>query len=211
MDTAVCWRCVEDDYLKEIIQDKGELRSCSVCKQRRKAFTADELGEELGPLIREHFAPGEQVLQMGGPEDDNGWWEQEGDTLSTVVQEVLGQSFDFNDEIVKAVIDSESVREQDGEIAFFDDTANYVERQAYPYRYFQEWDRVLHELKHERRFFKLFRRCSFRRTLSWYRRDAGMESTEEAPRGRSDRACRGFSTIQSTHLRFQGGIEGCSH
>ena len=125
----------KDDYLKEIIQDKGELRSCSACKQRRKAFTADELGEELGPLIREHFAPGEQVLQMGGPEDDNGWWEQEGDTLSTVMQEVLGQYFDFNDLMRKAVIDSESVREQDGEMTFYDgSTANYVERQAYPYQ-----------------------------------------------------------------------------
>lgn len=151
METAVCWECVEDKYLKEIIQDKGETRPCSVREEERKAFTLDELGEVLGPIIQEHFAQGEDVKRFG--EEDSEWWEQEGEPLSDVVQEVLGQYFDFNDEIVEAVVDSEYVDVSDGEIPFFEDTANYVERRVSPYVYIEQWNFALKQLKHERRFF----------------------------------------------------------
>ncbi len=155
METAVCWGCVEDEFLKEIIRDKGHHRLCSACKKKHRTFTMDELGGELAPIIREHFVQGEQVMSMG-PGDDDHSWEQEGDPLSDIVQEVLGQYFDFNDEIVAGVVDSEYVDERDGGIAFFDDTANYVERSASPHRYFEEWNHALDELKHQRRFFGAF-------------------------------------------------------
>jgi hypothetical protein len=41
--------------------------------------------------------------------DDKDGWEQEGDPLSDVVQEILGQYFEFNDEIVEAVVSAEDV------------------------------------------------------------------------------------------------------
>src|SRR5579872_4335731 len=126
MGTAVCWQCVKDEYLQKIIQKQGMRQLCSVCGKKRMAFTINELGGVLAPIIREHYEPGEQYRIFG--EDDHDSWAQEGDQLSHLVQDVLGQYFDFNDEIVDAVVDSEYVDERDGEIAFLDGTAYYVEK-----------------------------------------------------------------------------------
>ena len=141
--------------MKEIIRGQGEELSCTVCGDAsRKALTVDALGELLGPIIREHYEQGAEVRRWGESDNDrDDWWEQEGEDLSFVVQEVLGQYFEFEGEIVDAVVGSEDVRPQDGDVAFFDSSANYVESHCSPERYHREWNHVLHELKHKRRFF----------------------------------------------------------
>ena len=38
---AVCWQCIEDEYLKNIIREKGEPDQCSLCDgEHENAFTA---------------------------------------------------------------------------------------------------------------------------------------------------------------------------
>jgi hypothetical protein len=40
--SAVCWDCAEDEYLKKIVQEKGELQLCSECgSDTRKACETD--------------------------------------------------------------------------------------------------------------------------------------------------------------------------
>jgi hypothetical protein len=65
VDTGVCWHCIEDKYLREIIRDQGKPLECSVCNATRNGFTVDELGEQLEPIIRENYQLGEdrQSLQ----------------------------------------------------------------------------------------------------------------------------------------------------
>ena len=99
--SAVCWKCIEDEYLKTIIKKKGTRQKCSLCDDTRKAFTAEDLAEAVDPIVREHFAQGENVKKFG--EDDAEWWEQEGDPLDHHLQEVIGQYLGFEDEIVEAL------------------------------------------------------------------------------------------------------------
>lgn len=117
MDTGVCWHCIEDKYLREIIRDQGKPLECSVCNATRNGFTVDELGEQLEPIIRENYQLGEDVRVFSVNDDKDGW-EQEGDPLSDVVQEILGQYFEFNDEIVEAVVSAEDVDVRDGDVLF---------------------------------------------------------------------------------------------
>lgn len=64
--SAVCWDCVEDEYLKKIIQEKGEVQLCSECdSSKRKAFTADDLAELLSPILQEHYAPARKYRDLG--------------------------------------------------------------------------------------------------------------------------------------------------
>ena len=52
--SAVCWDCVDDEHLKAIIREKGEVQPCSECgTSTRKAFTAEDLAELL-----DHYSPG---------------------------------------------------------------------------------------------------------------------------------------------------------
>lgn len=150
--SAVCWDCVEDEYLKKIIEEKGEVQLCSECESsNREAFTANDLAEVLDPVLQEHYAPGEEVQKFG--EDDDHWWEQEGDPLSHIVQEALDQYFSFNDEIVDALIENDDARPQDGEEPFFSNDISYVSTGLRPYRLRGWWDSVEEDLKHHKRFF----------------------------------------------------------
>ena len=152
MGHAVCCECVEDSYLSKIIEEDGVPVECSVCGDDiHNAFTVEELGKLLEPIMREHFALGPDVRKFG--DDDSYWDEQEGDPMSWAVQEVLGQYFDFEDEIVDAVCDAEDCWPPDGDIPFWDTSCLYVETKANSRPYFERWHYTLDELKHGRRFF----------------------------------------------------------
>lgn len=149
--SAVCWKCLEDEYLKTIIKKKGKRQKCSLCDGTRKAFTAEDLAEAVDPIVREHFAQGEDVKKFG--EDDAEWWEQEGDPLDHHLQEVTGQYLGFEDEIVEALEEKDPADERDGDIPFYDSSQNYVSIPIRPYAYYEEWSYVSEDIKHRRRFF----------------------------------------------------------
>jgi hypothetical protein len=142
MDKAICWECFDDKYLKEIVKNEGEQLECSVCGEERAAFTVERLGERIEPIMREHFRQGDQ---------DYG--EQRGDSLSFCVQEVVGECFGLEDDIVEAVVATEHVDPSDGDVPFFDDTCNYVGSPVSLHGYYAEWNFVVQELKYRRRFF----------------------------------------------------------
>lgn len=155
MEQVVCHGCIEDTYLSKIVLAEGVKIQCSVCSDSdRKAITVQRLGQILEPIMCEHFHPGPTV-RVFGYDKSGDWedWEQKGDQLSDVVQEVLGQYFDFEDEIVQAVVDAEDCWPQDVDTPHWDTTCLYVATDHRTGRYFKEWCNTLAELKHGRRFF----------------------------------------------------------
>jgi len=149
---AICWRCVEDVYLQEIVQTKGRPDLCSECQgEAENAFTADDLAKVLDPIIRENFNLGEDVKRFG--EDDREWSEQEGYPMPDHLQQVIGQSLGWEDEIFDALMDTEEVDRSDGEEGFYDETQNYVPKPVRPHELQMEWDGLSEDLKHRNRFF----------------------------------------------------------
>ncbi len=160
MERALCHGCVEDPHLSKIIRDEGTKLECSVCgESEREAITVQRLGQIMEPIMREHFELGPQVRKFG--EDDKDWWEQDGDPISDAVQEVLGQYFDFEDEIVDAIVDADDYWPPDGGEAYWDTTSLYVPTRVQTGNYFAEWHNTLAELKHGRRFFSPAARALF--------------------------------------------------
>jgi len=150
--SAVCWKCVEDQYLREIIREEGEVQECSECGDgTRKAYTAYDLAERADPIFREHFDHGGQVPHWG--EGDGVWYEQAGDPLSFYIEDVLGQSFSFDDEIVKALIENDGAWPPDGEEPFFSDEVSYVPTRVRGDELNARWRFVEEDLKHSKRFF----------------------------------------------------------
>lgn len=165
MEHAICAQCANDVHLKTLIEENSEELQCSVCGESgTPAISVRELGKLIEPIMREHFQLGPTVRKFG--EDDKDWWEQEGEPISWAVQEVLGQYFDFEDEIVDAVIEAEDVRPQDGEDAFWDSTSLYVETRVKVGHFYAAWRSTLEELKHGRRFFSPAAQALFTRLFS---------------------------------------------
>lgn len=153
MANHVCSNCVEDVYLKAIIDRKGQPAKCDVCHvEREKAITVAGLGEILEPILRELIELGDEVKRFS-PDDENGYLEQEGDDLDYFVQEALGQYFDFNDEIIEAVIDAEGCWPPDGDEPFFSTSNSYVSRRVVDQKHWSTWRHLEQEIRHKRRFF----------------------------------------------------------
>jgi hypothetical protein len=142
---ALCSECIKDRFLREIVSTEGAAAHCDVCEQDRPhTITIDRLGELLEPEIRKHYRQGDQY-----PPD----WDQEGDDLDFVVPEALGQDFEFNDQIIDAVIAAEYCDPRDGDIPFFEKGTNYVAIPASGSDLQFRWAYVQHELSTTHRFF----------------------------------------------------------
>lgn len=153
MADNLCSECVEDTYLRAIIEQEGEPDQCDACdKPRPSTISIARLGELLEPVLREHYRQGDDLPRFYD-ENDHADYEQDGDDLAFIIQETLGQYFDFEAEIVRAVIDAENCWPQDGDIPFFDDSANYVARPTDTSEIQHRWDEVKRELATNRRFF----------------------------------------------------------
>ncbi len=164
IEHAICFKCIEDEILRATVKSEGEPLLCECCgKENNNAFSYERLGEELEPVVREHFQPGPTVRKFY--DDDQEGWEQEGDSLLDIVQMVLGQDVDDPDGLVSALMGAENVCPGDGEEVFYDDTQLYVSRKAMPHAWMAQWHYVRDELAHRRRFFSDGARALFDRLL----------------------------------------------
>lgn len=149
---AICFKCIEDEVLRATVENEGKPLLCESCAEKNNnAFSYERLGEELEPVVCEHFQLGPTVRKFY--DDDKEGWEQEGDSLLDIVQIVLGQDVDDPDALVSALMDAEDYRPGDGEEAFYDDTQLYVSRKATPHAWMAKWHYLRDELAHRRRFF----------------------------------------------------------
>ena len=101
--------------------------------------------------MSQHFRPGHEIRHFG--EDDKDWYEPQGEDMSYIVQEVLGQFFDFEDEIIEAVIEAEDCWPPDGDIPVWDRASLYEPVSVRHSAFSTDWHRIQEELKHSRRFF----------------------------------------------------------
>jgi len=150
-DDAVCVECIEDDALRELVRAEGEKQLCVECGEKNIAVSIKDLAEIIDPYIRDHYEPGPYERQFGA--DDTEWEEQRGEDLTYVVQEIVGQYFEFNDALVNALIDHDPADVSDGGEPFYASDVNYVQTRVYVGHLYEEWRAISSELKTERRFF----------------------------------------------------------
>jgi len=159
---AICFKCIEDEVLSAIVESEGEPLLCECCgEDDNAAFSYERLGEELEPVVRKYFQLGSTFRKFY--DDDKEDWEQEGDSLSNIVQMTLGQDVDDPDALVAALMDAEHYWPGDGGEAFYDNTQFYVGRKATSHAWMSEWQNLLDELAHRRRFFSDGARALFDR------------------------------------------------
>ena len=99
-DDAVCVDCIEDEALRELVRAEGHDQACVECGERSTAVSIKDLAALIDPYIREHYEPGPYERRYGAGDDDSYWEEQQGEDLSSVVQDVVEQYFEFNDALV---------------------------------------------------------------------------------------------------------------
>jgi RES domain len=174
--SAVCWRCIEDEYLKNMVRDDGTPRECSLCKRTdANAFAPDEMAHVVAPVIRLFFIQEPDAYKSG--DDDSGVEITIGD-LSCHLPTVIGQYLGFEGEIIDALEANENAARRDGE-RFFDRSLTYVRVPRERNRYSHAWYDVHYQLKHRRRFFSDSARQLFTDLLGGIENRVGSATAKE--------------------------------
>ncbi|UUM26361.1 RES family NAD+ phosphorylase [Acinetobacter colistiniresistens] len=153
---SICIKCVDDEFLKNIILEKDEIHNCSQCNESNLAIGFVDLAKLLESVIIENFTIGtyQKYFNKG-----KGFSEefQRGILLQEVIDEILGLEVKHGNELVQLLIESESSTDpndyDDREGNFFTDDENYVELQIDNLNLNGEWYQLIEELKTQRRFF----------------------------------------------------------
>ena len=160
---------------------KGEAGQCSLCGKTRPGMQVSEIAEAADPIVREHFAPGEEEKVFDGVDDDSGRWEQQGEDLVDVLSEVFGETDEeIIDAVAKSLQDRDLQQSADGGGGFFDGGVLYQETSADVGAHFERWQSVQRDLQHHHRFFSQ----EAKRFFDWLFVD--LESLEIVGRGRRD-------------------------
>ncbi|RQM47130.1 RES domain-containing protein [Paraburkholderia bannensis] len=153
MPDHICYECFEDSVLRERVQREGNVDECRVCEEQREGIPAKRLAEWLVPVMRANLRWGREVPDFGGDDGDRVRLRRLGDPLNHWVQTFLGQYFDFQSEIIDAVVSSEVFYPGDGGEAFWDDAMDYEEVTQHAGDFWLAWHETLHDVRHRRRFF----------------------------------------------------------
>jgi hypothetical protein len=151
MDTYLCYKCISDSFLSRVVEAEGDQETCRVCGEVREAISIERLGQILEPVMRENFGPGEEFPVLD--DNDRVHYQQRGDSIAYGIQEVMGQYFDFEDEIVDAIIEADDYWPPDGGEPYWEDTQDYEKIQHTTAEFLSNWHNILAEIKHNRRFF----------------------------------------------------------
>lgn len=149
----ICWACFDDEGIQTHVKSEGSVSTCAACGKRRKALSIFSIAEFIYPILRDHYVPGPEEKVFDGDDDDNGRWEQQGESLQGILVEALGDEPPFLDALEEAIQDQDPATPQDGEDSYFSDANLFVERRLYPGDHFERWRDALEELQHQRRFF----------------------------------------------------------
>ena len=151
--TNICWECIEDQSLREIVRGESVLEQCAECNEIAQTVSVERLGQLIANVFREHFEIGEEVKLFDGADDDRGYYHQQGEELSDVLQELTGQCFSFQDELVAAVCDTDDYWPPDGGEPFFDASYCYQRIKIARKEYKNRWKEIHAGLLHKQRFF----------------------------------------------------------
>jgi hypothetical protein len=141
---GICWDCAQDIHLKKVIQEADEELECSECGAiKRPAISAESLADHIEPIMREHFRQG--AYDFDG--------QQSGDSIESILYDVIGQEVSFAEELADAVVDLDPAWPPDGDDPLWTSNASYVPTKTPTSAMHERWSSALEELKHSRRFF----------------------------------------------------------
>lgn len=152
---AICSGCARNPHLKKRIEEDGVRAYCRVCgDDRGKVFELEKLASLISDAIQQNFElnPQRYFLDDG---DGNDVTLPYGDSLDTVVAEMLEQDVDFFDDLLTAIVETSDHDVRDGEPDFYEIGSVYGPHglSQTDNHFGTRWDDIVAELKHKRRFF----------------------------------------------------------
>ncbi|TRN54917.1 RES domain-containing protein, partial [Pseudomonas syringae] len=150
----ICYKCLGEAYLIELVRRTGMAAECSFCLKKRKAIPVENLVSMVDDVLQKYCHPG----AIYDKHDDNGKrseTDQTGDPLILHVAELLG--LDEDDPVAERVLgnlnESSHYDIMEGGAGRYSDDENYEWRVIRPRQAEARWLQFQTEMKHGNRFF----------------------------------------------------------
>lgn len=176
--SPVCYKCLEDSFLKARVKSEGRVDNCHFCGTRAMSVTIEMLSEWVAEVLDEHFRLGPTFPISD--EDDHTYYEQEGEDLNFIVSEIIDADPEVVDAIIKELTALTYIIVKDGGEPRFDRDANYIKKRPNIYEIDDEWNQIRQQLKHRARFFNADARNFFDRLMKDIRTLRSFGASKEA-------------------------------
>jgi hypothetical protein len=114
-ENRICWRCIREPFLSNIVKNDGGSADCSYCEQLGKTISIEELADHVETAFEQHYrrTPTDaSPMEYSMMKESDYQWEREGqqavyaieeaaripDQAAKHVREVLGERHDHMDE-----------------------------------------------------------------------------------------------------------------
>jgi hypothetical protein len=140
----VCVRCVQEPYLKDIIETRGDEGGCTYCEWRGKTYSIADVADLVEKAFEQHY--------VHTAEDDYG--NRGGEEVMYVVADAVGTSEEVAEDIRQVLDDrTASAPDEQWDEDPFSKEAYYARKEPDDILYQQEWNSFESSLKTEARFF----------------------------------------------------------
>jgi hypothetical protein len=159
-EAYLCWQCVGETFLRDLIRKQGKTKACSFCQNRRKAFHLEEVADIFEIAFQSHYkrtrtGPTDLEYAMIRHGISNDMWLRDGEP----VLEAFKSAADISTEIAEAIREilegrhgSRGDYEMQNETEF-DSDSYYEESNASAGQWHGEWSNFETELKENSRYF----------------------------------------------------------
>lgn len=147
-DDHVCFNCVGDSYLQDLIQEEGHADHCKRCLEYVEGIPLTRLAELVDEVYREYHKPGQTITgEMSGsyPEE-------------IVAEMIQDEGTGLPEAIVGLLMEREAYAvAKEGEIGLYNSTTMYEfdDQVTEPLELTQSWQTFSEQVRYEGRFFNI--------------------------------------------------------
>jgi RES domain len=156
----LCYECIGEVYLRDEVQQHGQLDLCSYCGGRKKSYSIEDLAARIDQVFTQHYirtSDQPNALERGllSDREESYDWERRGESVVQAIANAAEIPDDAASDI-QAVLDDEYgdfEAQKMGEETEYSSDAHYEARNASDHAWQEEWSAFEHSLKTEARFF----------------------------------------------------------
>jgi RES domain-containing protein len=157
---CVCFACVNENYLSDLIQASGKEQTCSYCNETQETIGIEELADHFESAFDRHYRrtstePNDFEFMMLRDREGSYDWERHGDPIKWALVNAADVSETIAEDVQKILEERHGDFDADamGEETPFASDSYYEEVKADDIALRQEWRNFENSLKTESRFF----------------------------------------------------------
>ena len=156
----ICFECVGETYLAQVIERGGEAEECSYCGQTLACIPVEDLADRIEAAFDDHYVrtsdqPTAWQYSLLSDRESEYYWERDGQPVLDAIEEAAVIPHEAAEDVLEILADRHGDFDSAamGEETEFSSDSHYEEKGASAQGWHEEWRYFEQSLKTEARFF----------------------------------------------------------